>query len=274
MEEKHLSTSALAKSLGKEPKELFGLLSAGGWILKTDKRWQLTEKGRFEGGITIDHPKFGEYIGWPESVKQHAILATLPESPLNASSLGKKLKVPARLLNLMLAELGWITREPKGWCLTVAGRSLGGQQQRSEKSGIPFATWPDSLLDNPHLLASVKAMQLEDVEPSLGLAGYRVHSNAARMIGNWLYLAELPHAYQRRLPVAESLHADFYLPQAQLYIEFWGDASSSAELKAKVVKQALYAERKWTLIELDKTDLPNLDELLPRLLLKHGVAVY
>ncbi len=56
MSDKHLSTTALAKSLNKESKELFILLAQGGWISKIDGHWQLTEKGKFEGGIYINHP--------------------------------------------------------------------------------------------------------------------------------------------------------------------------------------------------------------------------
>lgn len=281
MDEKHLSTTALARSIGKEAKELFILLANGGWIVKVDNRWQLTEKGRFEGGIMINHPKYGEYIAWPESIKQHSFLSLLPEAPLTASNLGQKLRVPARLMNLMLAELGWIAKDTKGWKLTHRGRVLGGQQHESEKTGIPYVTWPEALLDNPHLMASVEAAALKakSEEPVTALGGYVVHSNAMRVIGNWLYLAEIPHAYQRRLPLSgellnEELYADFYLPQAQVYIEFWGDAASSAELKTKLLKQDVYQQAGLALIELEVADLAHIDDVLPRLLLKHGIAVY
>jgi len=274
MDERHLSTTALAKSIGKEPKELFILLAKGGWIVKTDGHWQLTEKGRFEGGITIKHPKFGEYIAWPESVKHHAILNLLPEAPLTASNIGQKVNRSARLINLMLTELGWIEKGLKGWKLTHRGRVMGGQQRESEKTGIPYVTWPESILASPHLEASIHALDLQGEERCVALAGYTAHSNAVRLIGNWLYLTEVPHAYQRRLPVEQELYADFYLPQGRVYIEFWGDATCSSELKTKMVKQEVYAQQDMALIELERADLPHLDEVLPRLLLKHGVVVY
>src|SRR5690606_3485277 len=106
--EKHLSTTALARLLGKESKELFVLLTSGGWIVKVDNHWQLTEKGKFEGGIYVNHPKYGEYIAWPESVSTHPLFMLLPEAPLTATNLGNKLNLPARLVNLVLAERGWI----------------------------------------------------------------------------------------------------------------------------------------------------------------------
>src|SRR5690554_7736957 len=65
---KHLSTTALARAIEKDSKELFILLANSGWIVKVDNHWQLTEKGRFEGGTYANHPKYGEYIVWPESL--------------------------------------------------------------------------------------------------------------------------------------------------------------------------------------------------------------
>lgn len=277
MDERHLSTTALAKSIGKEAKELFILLSQGGWIVKVDNRWQLTEKGRFEGGITINHPKYGEYIAWPESIKKHSFLSLLPEAPLTASSIGQKLKLPARLINLIFAELGWISKDTKGWKLTHRGRVQGGQQNESEKSGIPYVTWPETLMDNPHLLASVEAMaqpSTKQVETTTALAGYMVHSHAMRLIGNWLYLTEIPHAHQRRLPLDEEFYADFYLPDGQVYIEYLCDAANASELKNRLVKQELYQQAGLAVIELMPEDLAHLDEVLPRALLKHGLAIY
>ncbi|RYZ82577.1 MAG: 4-alpha-glucanotransferase, partial [Moraxellaceae bacterium] len=90
MSEKHISTTALARQLHKESKELFVLLAQGGWMVKVDNHWQLTEKGKFEGGIYINHPKYGEYIAWPESVQDHPLLRLLPEAPLSATHIGNK----------------------------------------------------------------------------------------------------------------------------------------------------------------------------------------
>src|SRR5690606_42062796 len=88
--ERHLSTTALARRMGKESKELFVLLTSGGWIVKVDDHWRLTEKGKFEGGIYVNHPRYGEYITWPEAIHQHPLFALLPEAPLTASNIGNK----------------------------------------------------------------------------------------------------------------------------------------------------------------------------------------
>jgi hypothetical protein len=107
MSEKHISTSALARLLQKDGKELFILLAKGGWMIKVDNHWQLTEKGKFEGGVYIHHPKFGDYIAWPESVQDHPLLKLLPEAPLSVTQVAAAVGLPARLLNLLLAERPW-----------------------------------------------------------------------------------------------------------------------------------------------------------------------
>jgi hypothetical protein len=131
MAERHISTTALARLIGKESKELFILLTTGGWIVKVDNHWQLTEKGKFEGGIYVNHPKYGEYIAWPESIQHHPLLKLLPEAPLSASNLAHKWEIPARLVNLLLAEKGLIKKHIRGWLLTPKGKAMGGAQHEA-----------------------------------------------------------------------------------------------------------------------------------------------
>lgn len=273
---KHLSTTALARQMGKESKELFVLLANSGWILKVDDRWQLTEKGKFEGGIYVNHPKFGDYIAWPEAVQEHPLLRQLPEAPLSASNLGLKLGLPARLVNLLLAERGWIVKGVRGWLLTPAGRALGGQQQESDQSGVPFVTWPETLLQFSPLHSAVAQLrgQVEDsLSPSLD--GHTVSSRAERMIDNWLYVAGVVHARNRPLALAEPTPiADFYLPSCALCIEYWDPAANPTALTAKLEKQASYKRTGQSYLEVQDADLEHLDDILARALLRQGQAVY
>lgn len=273
---KHLSTTALARQMSKESKELFVLLANSGWILKVDDHWQLTEKGKFEGGIYVNHPKFGDYIAWPESVSEHPLLRQLPEAPLSASNLGLKLELPARLLNLLLAERGWLTKGIRGWLVTPAGRALGGQQRESDQSGVPFVTWPETLVQHPALQNAAAQLrgQVEDPErPSLD--GHSVSSRAERMIDNWLYVAGVVHARNTPLALAEPAPiADFYLPSCALCIEYWDPSAKPAALAAKLEKQASYQRAGQAYLEVQDADLEHLDEILARALLRKGQAVY
>ena len=51
-------------------------------------------------------------------------------------------------MNLVLAELGWITKSKKGWILTPQGKALGGAQKEYSQTGVPFVLWPEALLQN------------------------------------------------------------------------------------------------------------------------------
>lgn len=277
MSEKHLSTTALARQLHKESKELFILLAQGGWIIKVDNHWQLTEKGKFEGGIYLNHPKYGDYIAWPESVREHPLLQLLPEAPLSATHLASKLELPARLVNLLLAERGWIKKHIRGWLLTLRGKALGGEQHTSEQSGVPFVTWPESLLDNTHLLRALAQIKGESYAHSpLALTGQRLSSRAALIVENWLYLAGINHAcnYALAEEQGEQLRADFYIPELQIAIDIWGAETSAAALANKLHKQDFYQKQGYDYLEIHDENIIQLDDLLARQLLGFGLAVY
>lgn len=287
MSEKHISTTALARLIHKESKELFQLLAQGGWMVKVDNHWQLTEKGKFEGGIYINHPKYGEYVAWPESVQDHPLLKLLPEAPLGATHIGGKVSLPARLVNLLLAERGWIKKHVRGWLLTPRGKVLGGEQHTSEQSGIPFVTWPETLLDNSNFLAVVSQITGEQFErSSLALSGQSIHHKTALMVENWLYLAGVNHAYRYSIYNAdESVVADFFLPDVQIAIDVWSGADNAVQLATKLSNQDFYRKHGYEFIELrfDNNQLQNdsgvqsiaqVDEFLAKQLLSVGLAIY
>src|SRR5690625_2618449 len=112
---RHLSTTALARQMGKESKDLFVPLANSGWNVKAVGRWQHSEKGKLGGGLYVNQPRFGDYIAWAEAIQAHPLLTLLPEAPLTATNLGHKFKLPARLVNLLLAERGWLSKAPRGW---------------------------------------------------------------------------------------------------------------------------------------------------------------
>ncbi len=280
MAEKHISTTALARLLGKESKELFILLTSGGWIVKVDNHWQLTEKGRFEGGIYVNHPKYGEYIAWPEAVQHHPLLKLLPEAPLNATNLAHKWDIPARLVNLLLAEKGLIKKHIRGWLLTGKGKALGGQQQEAE-SGIPFVTWPETILDEPEIIASLLQIHGDvGLDGQRAIDGHTVNNAVQRRINNWLYLARVVHARDYLLMwETESAVADFYVPEAELCIECWADQLAMEHNRAAVIageleKQQLYKKHKIAYIEFNNENIHQIDEVLARELLRRGLAVY
>jgi len=99
-----------------------------------------------------------------------------------------------------------------------------------------------------------------------------VRSRAELVICNWLYHHHVTHSYERKVPVAENLLCDFYIPDGDLYVEYWGRDEESYR-KKRERKTSIYNANGLKLIELQDADLRRLDDVLPRKLLKYGVRI-
>ncbi len=102
--------------------------------------------------------------------------------------------------------------------------------------------------------------------------GHYVRSKAEVLIDNWLYHAGIVHAYERKLPIEQDVYSDFYVPQKKIYIEFWG-SEDKKYLSRKKEKQNIYKKYHLNLIELIDKDVANIDDALPRKLIKFGVQI-
>ncbi|MCR2804002.1 hypothetical protein NQZ67_08950 [Paenibacillus sp. SCIV0701] len=185
----------------------------------------------------------------------------------------------------------------KGWKVTKLGEALGGRQFEFEQTGVPYVSWNESILRNKTILETFKALNGEVEEESvrdsnsakqnetLGFRekfeakhraadGHYVRSRAEMLIDNWLYMSEIVHAYERKLPIEEDVYCDFYLPVGKVYIEFWGIESDEKYLERKRVKLDIYKKYGFNLIEIDDADIQNLDDILPKKLLKFGIQAY
>ena len=148
---KELSTTALAKKLNTNPQDLFQQLQQIGLIIKNGKDWQLTEAGLSKGGSYKKHEQSGRnYIVWPESmdIEPETKKETVKENLLTATAVGKEFGIPNTRVNLILSELGWITKYIKGWQITEHGKRLGGVQSKDKISGSPYVRWPETIIKN------------------------------------------------------------------------------------------------------------------------------
>ena len=139
-----ISTSALAKEIGMDSKELFKELVEKKWIYRKDGNWQLTKEGKLAGGETTKHPKFGEYVVWPSDIELSGSESNIY---FTATQLGEKFGVTNRKINLFLTELGWIEKSKGGWSLTSSGKKNGGKELKA-RNGKPYAVWNESIIDN------------------------------------------------------------------------------------------------------------------------------
>jgi hypothetical protein len=292
---KELSTSALAKELNKNSQEVFQKLSDRGLIIRTGNNWELTAHGKSKGGVYREHEKYGRYIVWPESVKIE-FEERLPEPIshlLTSTNIGKHFEISATRLNSILSELGLIEKGVKGWVVTELGKKLGAIQSQDKVSGVPYVRWPESIKNNKILVSSVREIkgetpiidqnQHQNMKSDVvefrdkfkatfrATDGHYVRSKAEMLIDNWLYMSEMVHAYERRLPIEEEVYSDFYIPTGKVYIEYWGYDEDSKYITRKAEKLAIYKKENFHLIELTEKEVQNLDDYLPRFLLTFGV---
>ncbi len=293
-DESRLSTSALAKKLSIPSQQLFATLKDYGWIERHGDAWVLTPKGEFEGGQYQESRRYGRYIVWPQSVEHHALVSAI-ESSQRITAAGMRRYYPKlhpRQINRALAELGLQHHSIVGWELTALGKTLGGQQQESENTGALYVTWPHEIIDHPvvHRELTEQSDQLaltesapKEGEPDLfdtsavapqvlsGIDGHRLKNTLEMRVCNWLYLAQLAHAYQRALPCEELVRADFYVPSGQVYIDCWEAEVPASDLSDKLNKREVYKALGLRNIEVNASDVEKLDEVLGRGLMAFGI---
>lgn len=303
-----ISTSKLAKELGMPVGNVFDQLRQMGLIDKVGDKVELTEEGKRRGGKYLSSQKYGTWIAWPKEIikvesatpggEARKFSELTRESYKTATALGRTFGIPSTRMNYVLSELGWIQKFLKGWKVTQQGLSVGGVQREDTRSGVPFVAWPEGIESNNALRDTIadlqgtstlsetcshdtgasdnKALGFRDRFPAKFRAtdGHFVRSRSEMLIDNWLYMAEIVHAYERKLPVEEDVYCDFYLPAGKLYIEFWGMENDPAYAERMKVKQAVYKKYGFNLIDLGDSDVHNLDDILPAKLLKFGVQAY
>lgn len=293
-----ISTTALSKLRSMPSKALFAQLENAGWIVRLEKNWELTPSGREQGGEVKQSDKFGSYIVWPPQLKvegEAVVVAYEKDDLHSAANIGQKVELSARQVSALFSELGWVDRHHKGWQLTEQGRALGGVQKESQKTGIPYVLWPLAFIQHLAFQRSLKALK-GDLGQALGLNesaseevsafrkkfpanfravdGHQLRSKAEVLIDNWLYLADIAHAYERRLPIEEDVYSTFYIPAGKIYVELWEHESDPEYQKIKQQKLQAYSKYGLTLLELRKSDIESLDDVMPRLLLKNGIEAY
>jgi hypothetical protein len=293
-----LSTSALARKLEIPAQQLFATLKDYGWIERQDDGWTLTNKGEFEGGSYQNSRRFGRYIVWPETLQQHPLVQAI-ESNQRITAAGMRryyTRLHPRQINRALAELGLQQHSILGWELTEHGKRLGGQQEESDNTGAYYVTWPHEIIDHPvvHRELGIQSGDsqtptgegegLEGGESKLfsgqarqyvqkldGVDGHVLTTALEKKVCDWLYMAQLVHAFQRALPTEELVFADFYIPAGNVYIDCWDDDVPAEKLSDKLLKRELYREHDLRQIEINAADAERLDEVLGRGLHAFGI---
>lgn len=285
-----VSTTQLAKKFNESSKELFQKLSQGGYVLREDDNWVLTDLGREAGGDVKSSSRFGNYIVWPEDLNLHKT-ESISEELYTSTNISKAFGTSANKVNQILAEIGLTKKHIKGWVLTEHGVQVGGVQHEHKQSGVPFVKWKKSFLDLKIIKetfasytgssADVDVAEQSKPDPNdfrskfpakyRSMDGHFLRSKAEVLIDNWLYMSGVVHAYERKLPVDEDVYCDFYLPNGKVYIEYWGLEEKQQYAERKAIKLDIYKKYNYNLIELTEHEVESLDDHMPRLLLKYGI---
>jgi len=240
---KHISTTALSKSLNISSKELFTRLSELGFIVRENESWVLTDQGKAKGGSYKKSERFGEYIVWPEDLSIETPQATSDKDStrlVTSTVIANQLALSASTINAIFLKLDWIAKNPKGWILTKSGKKQGGVQAENKKSDTLYILWPESIVESSSFSdivnrlkkskASKTKAQEQEQKEEVGFRGkfeakhrsadgHFVRSKAEMIIDNWLYMAEIVHAYERKLPIEEDVYSDFYIPTGKVYVD-------------------------------------------------------
>lgn len=109
-----------------------------------------------------------------------------------------------------------------------------------------------------------------DVGEYVAEDGHRVRSKSELLIDNWLYNHGELHAYEKRVQLRSNyMCCDFFLPEDEIYIEFWGLVGNGDYDRRREQKLRAYQDAGIKLVELFPTDVTMLHEVLPGKLKEH-----
>ena len=103
--------------------------------------------------------------------------------------------------------------------------------------------------------------------------GTVVQSEGERRIANWLTAHSIAYRYDAKFRIIAEfqIRPDFYLPELDVYIEYWGLDTPQYKM-SMYKKQILYQQEGKRLISVYPQDLPVLDRLLADKLRRYGFS--
>ena len=89
--------------------------------------------------------------------------------------------------------------------------------------------------------------------------GRWVRSKSEKIVADWLYEHGIRYEYERRL--TNGVVCDFYLPDTDTYVEYWGRDDETYRRHRKE-KEQFYSKHGFRLVSLDESDLKHVDDIL------------
>lgn len=230
-------------------------------------------------------------------IQQPSVSLDENNTSLNSTRLGEHFKLTAKQINRVLLDLGWIAKEGNGWKPSAIGDKLKAERKFHSISKVPYIVWHHAICKSRILQNAVSELLAIEVEPITTLQvssmseeaadkiegfrekfpptirasdGHMVRSRAEAMIDAWLYENRIVHAYERLVRVEQKMYCDFYLPEYDLYIEFWGLENDPKYRARKEKKLEIYRQNELRLVEIKDEHISNLDDYLISQLVKFG----
>lgn len=189
-------------------------------------------------------------------------------------------KFSASQINQIFVDMNLAEKYDKGYKITKKGEKFGGVQKKY--MGNFHVCWDEEILKNELFLKMLSNGEIKDKitdEEERNFrekfkaeyrtkSGHFVRSRAEIIIADWLYSEFICFAYEKMVPIKEDMYCDFYLPKEKIYLEFWGYEEDSKYLNRKNKKIKLYKENELNLIEIDNKTISNIDDFLPKEILK------
>lgn len=201
---------------------------------------------------------------------------------LTPKQIGEKFKKSSNFINDIFNDLDFIQKDQNGYKVTPKGQENGGIQKNY--MGKNYVAWDDSILNNTLFNRTLNSQNEQpqnsdenDFRTKFKAQyrtkdGHYVRSRAEVIIADWLYSEYITYAYEKLVPINEEMYCDFYIPQGKIYIEFWGlEDEKYQNRKAKKIE--LYAKNGLKLIQIDDKAINNIDDFLPKELLKFGFRI-
>lgn len=152
-------------------------------------------------------------------------------------------------------------------CRRVVAADEYARSQRAFQRVFCDACFDEVYLDRRNFDTKVELNKTIQAKP-----GTLVQSDGERLIAEWLADAGIAYRYDERVRIVDgsAIRPDFYLPEYDMYIEYWG--MDTADYKIGMLKkQKLYQQAGKRLISLYPTDKPQLGQILKRKLVHSHV---
>ena len=135
-------------------------------------------------------------------------------------------------------------------------------------------TFCDACFDSVYLDRRNFDTKVEVNKTIIAKAGTIVQSDGERMVADWFTAHHIAYRYDERFRIlsGHAIRPDFYLPELDVYVEYWG--MDTAEYKIGMLKkQQLYQQEGKRLISIYPADKSRLDALLRAKLAFYGYTI-